>query len=156
MFMTFMFTKSSFLSIFVSRESKCLDKASMTLNIESWLSVDNRDKKKELKWLITHVGDTKKNCEIQPSNLLEKALFTFIALFTFFSFFKDIKMSSWNKTHAYTRLNAYLAFLKQLSSEMRSWYGHLLNPVFFQYLRPVSQDVWAMFQKLCTLSPSFL
>ena len=72
MFITLTFTKSSFLSIFVPRESKRLDKASMALNIESWLSVDNRDEKK-LKWLITNVGCTKKNCEIQPSNLLEKA-----------------------------------------------------------------------------------
>ena len=45
----------------------------MALNIDSWLSVDHRNNKKELKWLITHVGCTKKNCEIQPSNLLEKA-----------------------------------------------------------------------------------
>ena len=46
MFMTFTFTKSSFLSTFLPRESKRLDKASMALNIESWLSVDNHDKKK--------------------------------------------------------------------------------------------------------------
>ena len=32
---------------------------------------------------------------------------------------------------------------------------HLLNPVFFPYLRPVSQDVWTMLQRLGTLSPSF-
>ena len=61
MFMTFTFTKSSFLSTFLPRESKRLDKASMALNIESWLSVDNHDKKK-LKWLITLVGGTKTNC----------------------------------------------------------------------------------------------
>ena len=44
MLLTFTFTKSNFRSIFASRESKRLDKASMALNIESWLSVSNRDK----------------------------------------------------------------------------------------------------------------